>query len=151
MTRTKKAWLIVFGLAALAVIGTAICISLTSSEKENPDGSKTPLGGLVGNAMSVSRLKAFMGELRAVYPSMMKFAAAHQDELPKTVAELRPYLPPKLADLDDDHWGLPSSGKMSPLVSGAEAAKTILLQQKYVPLGKPKIIVYADGHIEYKK
>jgi hypothetical protein len=151
MTLAKRATLIVAGLVALLIIGTAVSIRLRSGSEKDPDDSKTPLGGLMGRAMSVSQLKEWMGDLREVHPAVTKFAAAHQDDLPKTVADLRPYLPPKLAALDDDHWELPSSGKMKPLVTGADAATTILLQQKNVPFGKPRIIVYGDGHIEYKK
>src|SRR5438270_13237041 len=100
MTRKKTAFLIVAGLVALCVIGTAIRLSLGSRSGHcEPEGSKTPLGGLLGRANAVSRLKERMGDLRAVYPAMMAFAAAHEDELPRSLAELRPHLPPKLADL----------------------------------------------------
>ncbi len=151
MTGKKKTLLFVSALAALAVIGTAINLSVGSkSDPNSPDGSSSPLGGMFAKAMGVSHLKDQMGDLREVHPAMMKFAEAHQDELPKTVAELKPYLPPKLASLDDEHWELPTTGKMTPLMNGPNANASILIQQKNVPPNKPKIIVYADGHIEYK-
>ena len=105
---------------------------------------------MLDKAFSVSDLKAQMGDMREVHPAMMKFAEAHDDELPKTVAELKPYLPPKLASLDDEHWELPTTGKMTPLMNGSSANTSILIQQKNVAPNKPKIIVFADGHIEYK-
>ena len=40
---------------------------------------------------------------------------------------------------------------MAPLMNGATANTAILLQQKNLPPDKPRIILYADGHIEYKK
>jgi len=91
-----------------------------------------------------------MGELREVYPALTSFAQAHQDELPKSLAELRPYLAGKLSYLDDAHWSLPSSGKMSPLINGKSANEVVLLQQKVMVPERPKIIVYGDGHIEYR-
>jgi hypothetical protein len=153
MTRKKKLLLIAAGIAALCVIGTAINFSLTSPSGGDGSGeSKTPLGGLLYRASAVSRLKEQMGDLKGgFYPAMMKFAQAHQDELPKTIVDLRPYLPKKLAYLDDEHWELLSTGKITPLVNGSDASKAILLQQKNLPPDKAKIIVYADGHIEYKK
>ena len=152
MTRTKKVLLTVAGLAIITVITTAVIIRFSSpSEKVVTDDFQTSSGGFMGKAMSASRLRARMGALREVYPAVAKFAAAHQDDLPKNMAELRPYLPPKLADLKDDDWELPPGGKMAPLISGTNAANEILLQQRNVPSGRPKIVIYADGHIEYRK
>jgi len=144
--------LIVSLVAALLVIGTAIIFSLNSRSGQNEGSdSRTPLGGLFYRATAVSQLKQQMGDLRGAHPALMAFAQAHQDELPKTIADVRPYLPPKLAYLDDEHWELPASGKMTPLMNGTTASTAILLQQKNLPSDKPKIILYADGHIEYKK
>jgi hypothetical protein len=152
MSILKRAAFAVAGLAIIGVVATAIIIRFSSqSEKVVTDDFQTPAGGFMGKAMFASRLKARMGDLREVYPAFAKFAAAHQDDLPKNLAELRPSLPPKLADLKDDDWELPRRGKMAPLINGNNAANAILLQQRNVPSGRPKIIVYADGHIEYKR
>lgn len=152
MNILKRAAFAVAGLAIIAVVTTAIMIRFNSqSEKVVTEDFQTSAGGFMSRAMSVSRLKARMGDLREVYPSVAKFAAAHQDDLPKNMAELRPYLPPKLADLKDDDWELPPGGKMSALISASNAPNAILLQQRNSPTGRPKIIVYADGHIEYKR
>jgi len=152
MTISRKIFVIAGSLISLALIGTAIFLTLNSRSGQNEAGdSKTPLGGLFSRAAAVSQIKQQMGDLKAAHPALMAFAQGHQDELPKTIAELRPYLPQKLAYLDDEHWELPSTGKMTPLMNGTAANTAILLQQKNLPLDKPKIIVYADGHIEYKK
>jgi len=81
----------------------------------------------------------------------MQFARAHDDDLPTTVAELRSCLPKQLQYLNDDHWELPTAGKLTALMNAKDANTTIFLQQKDVAPGKAKIIVYADGHIEYRK
>jgi hypothetical protein len=152
MTTKKKGLVIVGAMLTVVIVGTAIFISVTAkSDWSSPDGSKTPLGGLFGRAMGVSRLKEQMGDLRETYPAMMKYAEAHEDELPKTILALHPYLPKRLAYLDDKDWELPSAGKMKPLTSGPNSKDAVLLQQKSVSPNKPRIIVYADGHIEYKQ
>jgi prepilin-type processing-associated H-X9-DG protein len=151
MTRKKKTLLAAASLAALAMIAVAISLKLTSkSDPSDPDGSRTPLGGMFAKAMSVSRLKDQMGDLRDLHPAMMKYAEAHADELPRTLVELHPYLPKKLAALSDKDWELPSSGKMKPLMDGPDAPTAVLLQQKNIPPNKPRIICYADGHVEFK-
>ena len=147
-----KILLVCLSIAALFVIGTAMI--LNRNDRSNPnghDGSASPLGGLFSRAAAVSDLKRRMGELREVYPALVNFAQAHQDDLPKSVAELRPYLPGKLSYLDDEHWNLPANGKMSPLVNGRNANEVILLQEKAVSPERPKIIVYGNGHLEYRK
>jgi hypothetical protein len=139
-------------IVALFVIGTAIIFNRTDrSDANGRDGAASPLGGLFSRASAVSDLRRRMGELREVYPALVNFAQAHQDDLPKNIAELRPYLPGKLSYLDDEHWNLPASGKMSPLVNGRNANEVILLQEKGVFPERPRIVVYGDGHIEYRK
>jgi hypothetical protein len=138
-------------IAAVFVVGTAVIFN--HSDRPNADknrGATSPLGGLFDRVSSASDLKRRMGELREVYPALASFAQAHEDDLPKSVAELRPYLPGKLSYLDDEHWSLPATGKMGPLVNGKNANQVILLQQKIVFPERPKIIVYGDGHIEYR-
>ena len=147
-TIKKRLLLIIGGIAALCVIGTAVIFSLNGGPDSHEPGSQTPLGALFGRASAVSRLKEQMGDLRAFHPALMEFARAHEDDLPRSIAELRPYLPKKLAYLEDGHWELPSTGKFSSLVSATGANELKLLQEKQT--GKPRIIVYADGHIEYK-
>ena len=150
VARNNNIWAILFIVAAVFMVVTAVILNRNSKSGRDEFGSKSPLGGLLDKAFSVSELKSRMGDLREVHPAIMKFAEAHQDELPKTVAELKPFLPPKLTSLDDEHWELPTAGKMTPLMNGGNANTSVLIQQKNVPPGKPKIITCADGHIEYK-
>ncbi len=151
MQSNKRFLIIIASAVAVLIVGTAIVLTLKSpSGRGSGSSSRTPLGDLFNRAADVSNLKAFMGELREVYPAMMKFARQHQDELPKTVSELKPYLPANLAKLDDDHWEIPSSTKFTPFTTSSNANSGVLFQQKNVPAGKSKIVVYADGHIEYK-
>ena len=152
MTTKAKILFACAGTAVLLVIGTAIKLSRNDRIDSNGrDVASSPLGGLFHRASAVSDLKHRMGELRDAFPAIVHFAQAHQDNLPRTIAELRPYLANNLTNLEDEHWELPSIGKMSPLVNGSDANKVILLQQKSLVPTTPRIIVYGDGHIEYRK
>lgn len=140
------------GVVLLALFGTAISLRLGSrSNSEDSGASPTPLGGLFSRAAAVSDLKQKMGDLRTLHPALMEFAKVHEDDLPKTVAELKPYLPPKLAYLNDEHWEMPTTGKLTTLMKAKDANSTVFLQEKAVAPGKAKIILYADGHIEHRK
>jgi len=152
MKRKTKILLLGAGFLVLLIIGTALRFSWNDRAGSNGrDSSTSPLGGLFGRASAVANLKERMGELRDVHPAFTQFAQAHQDDLPKTVAELRPFLPAKLAFLDDAHWELPASGKLAAVLNGSDSAKTILLQEKSLLPDHPRIVVYGDGHIEYRK
>ena len=151
MKRIHKVLIAVGVVLALLLVGAAISIRIQSGPGGGSDNSKTPLGGLFGRAMAVSDLKQQIGELRSFHPALMQFARAHDDDLPTTVAELRSCLPKQLQYLNDDHWELPTAGKLTALMNAKDANTTIFLQQKDVAPGKAKIIVYADGHIEYRK
>jgi hypothetical protein len=80
---------------------------------------------------------------------MSQFAEAHQGLLPTNLVELRPYLPTNLARLSDERWEMPSGGLVARDLMQRNDA--VLLQQKDVSPDRAKIIVYGDGHIEYKK
>ena len=151
MKSNKRLLSIVASAVAVLIVGTAIVLTLKSPSGGDSGSSRTPLGALFNRATEVSNLRAFMGELRGVYPAMMKFAQEHQDDLPKSVSELKPYLPPRLAKLDDDHWEIPSRTKFTPVTTSSNANSEVLFQERKVPAGKSKIVVYADGHIEHKK
>ena len=152
MKRQHKILLAVTGIAVLVLVGTAVRFRLESGSGPGESGdSKSPLGGLFSRAMAVSNLKQQMADLRAFHPALMEFARQHNDDLPKTVTELKPYLPKPLAYLDDDHWEMPTAGKLTPLMNGKDASSTIFFQEKVTAADKPKIVLYADGHIEYRK
>jgi len=151
MSLKKKTLTATAIIAVLLIFGTAIVFKLNTPPGGDSSNSTTPLGGLFQRAAAVSHLKQQMGDLKeGFFPAMTSFAHEHQDELPKTITELRPYLPAKLATLDDQHWEILPSGKMTPLMTSSNANSQVLLQEKNTPPGKGRIIVYADGHIEYK-
>jgi hypothetical protein len=150
----KPRFLILLSLSALVAV-TAFFIAgarreaRTSGSLDDLESAQSPLGGLFERASRVSRLKEQMGQLRRVWPAMNQFADAHQGLLPTNLVELRPYLPANLASLSDEHWEMPSGGLAArPLMQLNDA---VLLQQKNVSPNHPKIVVYSDGHIEYKK
>jgi hypothetical protein len=147
----KKTLVTIAIVVVLLIVGTAVVLQVTAPSGGDSSNTTTPLGGLFNRATAVSRLKQRMGDLREVFPALVNFAREHQDDLPKTLAELHPYLPTKLAALDDQHWEFVSSGKMGPLTSSSNAASQGLLQEKNTPPGKARIVVYLDGHIEYRK
>jgi hypothetical protein len=148
----KKKTLVAIAIAAvLIIVGTAVILQITAPSNGGSSSSITPLGGLFNRATAVSRLKQQMGDLREVFPALATFAREHQDDWPKTIAELRPYLPAKLAALDDQHWEFVTSGKLATLTSSSNAANQALLQEKNTPSGKSRIVIYVDGHIEYRK
>jgi len=83
----------------------------------------------------------------SVFPAVMQFAREHQDEIPTSMADLKPYLPADASGVDDDHWQISATGKLTPLLRRGDV---ILFQQKNVPPDqKQKITVYADGHIAW--
>jgi len=152
MKRKNKILVAVAGVLVLILFGTAVSLRLGSNSDSRDSGaSQTPLGGLFSRARAVSDLKQRVGDLRDFHAALMEFAKAHEDDLPKTVAELQPYLPQKLAYLDDEHWEMPTVGKLTQLMNGKDANSIVFLQERNVPPDKARIIVYADGHIAYQK
>jgi hypothetical protein len=128
----KKATMLTIGVAAALLLGGTATVVVLKTE------------------VSKASIQDQMRSMKTVaVPAIMRFAQAHQDELPKSLAELQPYLPKDLAGIDDEHWEILASGKLTPQLMSKRGV--ILLQQKNVPPDKQKIIVYTDGHIEYNK
>ena len=151
--RKKPTWLVLLIVATLLAGLAAVFVGRSGrTSAPNFDGlesTESPLGGLFDRASRVSRLKEQMGQLRGVWPAMSQFAEAHQGLLPTNLVELRPYLPTNLVSLSDERWEMPSGGLVARELMQRNDA--VLLQQKDVLPGRGKIIVYGDGHIEYKK
>jgi prepilin-type processing-associated H-X9-DG protein len=78
----------------------------------------------------------------------MKYSQAHKGEFPTNMEELRSLLPPGLTDMDDQHWRITAGGK-SVLPNTPE--ELTFCEQINQPAGQPRIILYADGHVEYTK
>lgn len=155
MAKTRKSWL---WIAAGLVLGLALAAGWmrgiaprhsAGNEAGGIDSDQTPLGALLDRAGQVARLKERMQELRGVWPAMNRYAEEHQGLLPTNVVSLQPFLPPSLTNLSDERWEMPSAGMVArPLMQKNDA---VLLTQKSIPPGKPRIVVYGDGHIEYKR
>lgn len=151
----RKSSKVLAGLAAALLLGVTLLVLARARggrESVGADGfekDQSPFGGLFDRMNRVSELKRHMGEMRAVWPAMSQFAEAHQGLAPTNIAALRPFLPPNLTNLSDEEWEMPSGGMpWRPLTTRSDA---VLLQQKNLPLGAPGIVVFGDGHIEYKK
>ena len=151
--RKKPTWLVLLIVATLVAGLAAVFVGRSGRPSagnfDDLETAQSPLGGLFDRASSVSRLKEQMGQLRGVWPAMSQFADAHKGLLPTNLVELRPYLPTNLASLSDERWEMPSGGLMAR--EFMQRSDAVLLQQKNVSPNQAKIVVYGDGHIEYKK
>jgi hypothetical protein len=132
MAWTKAKIAIVASVVVLLAAGTATIVAVKTHSVLNQKDAMAAQAGVMKES---------------VFPAIMKFAQANQDEIPKSLADLKPYLPANVDGIDDDHWQISAMGKLTPLLTRGDV---ILLQQKNMPYGKSKIIVYADGHIERK-
>lgn len=84
----------------------------------------------------------------SLFPAVMKFAEAHNDQLPTSLADLKPYFSGNSTDMDDDHWQIEAQGKLTPLLT---TGNVIFAEQKNVRSDGPRLILYTDGHVERKK
>src|SRR5581483_11250559 len=159
MAWTKAKTAIVVGVGVLLVAGTTISVvkarqggakNAAFMEEMPGNAQMSTLQGGTKNAALLEEMpvKEQMSTVKMEgFPAILRFAQAHQDELPKSLADLKSYLPAGLTGVDDEHWEILQSGKVTP--EFVTQRNLILLQQKNVPPEKSKIIVYADGHIEY--
>lgn len=138
MAWTKVKTAIVVGAGILLVAGLA-----TVTVVQHQAGNRSP-----GKAdiKSQAEIRSQMVVIKmSVIPAMFQYAQAHQDEIPASLSDLKPYLPENTpTGMDDDHWEILASGKLTPLMKRNDV---ILLQEKNVPAGQPKIVGYTDGHI----
>jgi hypothetical protein len=156
MAMRRKTMILVALAAALILAG--LCVVLVRGARrggraeanfDDVESEVSPIGGIFDRMQRVSRLKEHMGELRAVWLALNQFAQGHQGLLPTNLVELKPYLPTNLASLSDERWEMPSGGMVArPLMERNDA---VLLQQKNLAPGRPRIVVFGDGHIEYRK
>ena len=132
MAWSKAKIAIVTGVVMLLAAGTTTIVVVKSLAASNQRDS----------------VAAQTGVLReTVFPAIMKYAQANRDEIPKSVTDLKPFLPANADRIDDDHWQISAGGKMTPLLTRRDV---ILFEQKNVPTGQRKIIMFTDGHVERK-
>lgn len=98
---------------------------------------------------------SFMAHMKSmqttVIPAFIQYAKEHNDDIPKSMADLQPYLPTNTVGMDDDHWEILATGKLTPQLN---QKNVILFKQKTVPdgqFGNLRIIAYTDGHFTAKK
>ena len=137
----KKATAIAVGTAIALMIGGTTAVVV----KEAQSG-RGPMGKLMQQARQKEALMAQMESLRPVSRAVLAFAREHQNQLPQNINEFQRYLPGNIR-LDDAHWEMLAGGKVTPQLLNQNP---ILLQQKDIPPGKAKIILYLDGSIVYK-
>ena len=79
----------------------------------------------------VSRMEAVK---MSVFSAVIQYAQAHQDEIPPSLSNLKPNMPADApAGMDDDHWQIVASGKLTPLMQRTDV---ILIEEKNVPAGQ---------------
>jgi len=153
MAWTKAKTAIVVGVVAILAAGTTTTLVVRHQHQADGKNSAGKIGTNPGD-FAPDKI-AFMGNMRsikaAVIPAFIQYAQAHQDEIPKSMADLQPYLPPDITGMDDDHWEILASGKLTPQLTQKD---TVLFQQKNLPSGQYgnlKIVGYTDGHLEGKR
>ena len=151
MAWTKVNTAIVVGVVVILAAGTTttLVVKHQSDSKQSPNRIGTNPGDFAPDKL------AFMEHMKSikatVIPAFIQYAAAHQDEIPKSMSDLQPYLPPNTTGMDDDHWEILASGKLTPQLTLKDI---VLFQQKNVPSGQYanlKIIGYTDGHLTARK
>jgi hypothetical protein len=98
----EKATMLTIGVAAALLLGGTATVVVLKTEAVHT--SKASIQDQMRSMKTVA------------VPAIMRFAQAHQDELPKSLAELQPYLPRDLAGMDDEHET--SFGTASPFRPG---------------------------------
>ncbi|HEY3856128.1 MAG TPA: sigma-70 family RNA polymerase sigma factor [Verrucomicrobiae bacterium] len=130
MAWSKAKTAIVVGVGILLAAGTTTTVVVKAHTVTNQRESVAAQAGVLKGS---------------AFPAMVDFAQDHQDEIPKSMADLNRYLPANAGGMDDDHWQISATGKLTPLLTRGDI---ILIAQKNVPSGKKQIILYTDGHVE---
>jgi RNA polymerase sigma factor (sigma-70 family) len=145
MAWTKAKTAVATGVILLLVGGSTTMVVVEAKS------GKGPLGPFMEKKRQKDALVEQVGSMRSVFAAIIEYAHAHQDELPKSFAELNAFLPASIIGMDDDHWEMPVRGKITTLMKRQDLNSLVLIQQKNVPPDKAKIIMYMDGSVTYKK
>jgi RNA polymerase sigma factor (sigma-70 family) len=148
MAWTKMKTTVAIAAVAILVTGTATTVVLT--RRGASYSLHAPSGGWFGKMNKKAAIMEQVRLMQEVSPALRAYAQAHNDEVPKSVAELRQYLPRELATIDDAHWEILATGKMTNLMARPDLSNVAVVQLKNVPVESAKIIVYADGSIRYR-
>jgi RNA polymerase sigma factor (sigma-70 family) len=152
MAWTKMKTAIATGIVLLLVTGTTTLV-VVERQPHRPAGSALIKGTRPGDFAPAK--VAFLTEMSSikmtVIPALMQYAKEHDDNIPASMADLQPYLPPDTNGINYDNLEILATGKFTPQLGQHD---TILLQQKSVPAGQylnMRIVGYTDGHLEAKK
>ncbi len=153
MAWSKAKTAIVVGVAAILAAGTTTTLVVRHQHQSDSRSSSSRIGTNPGDFAPAK--VSFMTGMKVIkmtfYPAFIQYAKEHDDEIPKSMADLQPYLPTNTVNMDDDHWEILATGKLTPQLRRGDV---VLLQQKYVPKGQYgylKIIGYTDFHFEGKQ
>ena len=142
----KKVALISVGVVVALLVGVTVSSpTARSAIKSLPEKIASNIPAEQRKAALRQQMWVMKG---SVWPALMQFSKEHNGNFPKSMAELRPYLTPGLAGLDDDHWRI-TAGNASAKPNTPELLS--FCEQINQPAGQPRIILYADGHVEYRK
>jgi hypothetical protein len=148
MAWTKAKTAIVTGVVVLLATGTTtlVMVKIHSTTNDSRLIHGTNPGDFAPDKVS------FMGQMSSVkatvIPAFIQYAREHDDDIPASMADLQPYLPPDTNGIGYDNWEILATGKFTPQLQQHD---TVLLQQKSVPAGQYhnlRIVGYTDGHLE---
>jgi RNA polymerase sigma factor (sigma-70 family) len=145
MAWSKAKTAVVTGIVLLLVGGSTAVVVVEAQS------GKGPIGSLVEKKRQKDALIAQVESMRSVFDAIIEYARVHQDELPKSLMELKPFLPANLTGMDDQDWEMPVRGKITSVMKRPNLNTLVLMQQKNIPPDKARIIMYMDGSITYKK
>jgi len=157
MAWTKAKTAVVAGVVVLLAVGTTTTLIIKHQHQSESLPSQALPPAQIGTRLGdfAPDKVAFMTQMKSmqmtIIPAFIQYAKEHNDDIPNTMADLQPYLPTNTVGMDDDHWEILATGKLTPQL---KQKNVILFQQKSVPAGQfgnLKIIAYTDGHFTGKK
>lgn len=142
----KKTAMVITGVVVALLVGVTVSIpTVRATIKSAAAKVKAHIPAEQRKAALTQQMQAMK---MSVWPALMKFSKEHKGDFPKRMDELRPYLPPELSGMDDDHWRVAADDKSAMPIT---PANWIFCEQINQAAGQPRIILYADGHVEYTK
>ena len=142
----KKTLVVITGIGAALLIG--VTLSIPAARKAVLSAPEKVVNKIPAFNRHAALLQQMQTVKMSVWPALMKFSEEHNGAFPKSMEELRPYLPPGLPAMDDNHWRITAGNK---LAKPKTPEQLTLCEQINQPAGQPRIVLYADGHVEYRK
>jgi RNA polymerase sigma factor (sigma-70 family) len=151
MAWTKMKTAITAGVVVLLATGTTTTLVIAGHQHQNQPTRSPLIKGTNPGDFAPDKVSFMtkMGSVKmTVIPALMQYAKEHDDNIPASMADLQPYLPPDTNGINYDNWEILATGKFTPQL---EQHNTVLLRQKSVPAGQylnMRIVGYTDGHLE---